>query len=308
MANKKKEENKDKTESTEKETIKVNTDKIKKEVLDYVNNNLKLELNTHIDQTIKNEFLEVLEKQHRKEIKAKNKKILVKNILILLLLVCIGILCYVFYTNGYFKKYMEEYINDNNKTVEKKDVTVTDTEPTLDELKAKYSSLLDNYVLFETSNYNEDFYNKKLTEQIKLYYVFNNLDFDKLEKEDDYYLIDEDIIKDKYNELFKDGYKANSFNYNNHNIKYFSKLKSFATDTIFEKDNSNIVREIIEITEDKNIVTITTIEGLVQDGVLYNPKTREVIDEEYTGNLLDYQDSLEKVTYAFDEEKLIEIR
>jgi len=53
--------------------------------------------------------------------------------------------------------------------------------------------------------------------------------------------------------------------------------------------------------------TITTIEGIINNQELYNPKTKELITDEYEGNYLDYIDSLEKVTYVFENNKLIRI-
>ena len=313
MANKKTGDNTKKTvkKTTTSETIEPKIDKetIKKEIIEYINIELKEELNTHIDQQMKKKFVEVLERQHRKEIKEKNKKLLGKNILILLLIISVGCLLYLMYDNGFFDKYL--HVNNSSETTKKEEKKEKPTvkEPTLDELKEKYSSLLNNYTLFDTSNYNEDFYNKNITDQLKLYFVFSSLNFKDLGTEDDYYLIDEDVIKNKYEELFNDSYKSTNFEYNTHRIRYFNKLKAYVSDNIFDKDtDNNIVREITNIKEDDGKVTITTIEGIVQDNILINPKTKELIDEEYNDNLLEYQDALETITYVFEDGKLVEIR
>ena len=288
----------------------VDADKIKEEIVDYINNDVKDELNTHINQQIKKEIIEILEKQHKKEIKEKNKKILRKNILIFLLLVSIGLLLFLLYDNGYFNRYLKN-INKEPETIKKEEKKETPTvkEPTLEELKTKYTPLLNKYILFDTSNYYEDFYNKNMTDQLKLYFVFSNLDFKDLETEDDYYLIDENVIKDKYNDYFDGDYKSTNFEYNTHRVRFFTRLNSYITDNIFEKDTSNkIVRVITDIKEDNDLVTITTIEGIVEENTLINPRTRELIDEEYNDNLQEYSDALEKVTYVFEHEKLKEIR
>ena len=288
-------------EKEKKEVIKINTDKVKKEVLDYLNKDYKEEINNTIITQVRKEFYDILEKQHKRELKQKNKKILFKNIIILILVVLLGLLVYFSYNKGAF----DEYITIGKKeTTEKKDTPKKDTKPvepktpTLDELKEQYSNLLDNYNL----------YYKSLTDEVKLAYVLDNLNFKDFDTEDDYYIIDEELIKNKYKELFNDNnYKASSFEYNGHKIKYLSKLKSYVTDSIFEKEESKLDVEIVDIKVDNNTISITTVEGLVIDNVLYDPNTNEVIDDEYNGNLLDYQNVLGTVTYVFNNGKLSSI-
>lgn len=299
-------------EKEQKEVIKVNTDKIKKEVLDFLNNDYKEEINDHITTQIRKEFYDMLEKQHKRELRNKNKTILFKNIIILILVVLLGAMIYFSYTKGVFDEYLNT--NHNKETTEKKETNKEEVKPeeppvpTLDELKEKYGNLIDKFYLNGDSIYLESFYNKNLSDEIKLVYTLDNIDFKDFETEDDYYIIDEELVKDKFKELFNNSlYKPTSFDYNGHKIKYLSKLKSYVSDSIFEKNNSNIVREVIDIKVDNNTISITTIEGLVVDNELYNPKTKEEIDDEFSGNLLDYQNSIETITYVFDNNKLSKI-
>ena len=299
-------------EKEKKEVIKVNTEKVKKEVLDFLNTDYKEEINTTITTLVRKEFYDILEKQHKRELRNKNKTILFKNIIILILVVLLGAMIYFSYTKGVF----DEYLNtDHSKkeTTEKKETKKEEKKeepvvPTLDELKEKYGNLLDTFYLNGNNIYLEEFYNKNISEEMKLAYALDNLDFSKFDTEDDYYIIDEELVKTKYKELFNNSlYKATSFDYNGHKIKYLSKLKSYVTDSIFEKETSNIIRDIIDVQVNNNTISITTIEGLLIDNVLYNPRTKEVTDEEFSGNLLDYQNSLETITYVFDNNKLTKI-
>ena len=293
-----------KKETTEKVEVKDDKKELKKELLDYINKDLKKDLDIYIESEVKKEFADILEKRHKKEIRSKVRKIVFRDIIIVLLLVVIGYLCFVIYEDKDIKGFLN--IKNNDQT-EKKKEKVEDLPPTLDELKDKYGSYIDNYFLPENSTYLEDLYNKNYNEQLKLSLVMNNIDFSDFDTEDDYYVIDEELLEKKYKEMFNEEFKPISFEYNGNKIRYFNRLSSFVTDSIFDKASSNIVREIIDIKDNKDTISITTVEGLVLDNVLYNPKTKEVITEEYNGNILDYQDSLETVTYVFKNNKLLRV-
>ena len=75
----------------------------KEEKLDV--NKLKQELSEYIDKKIKDQYAEEIEKSKRRVIKRKNKKILIRNIIILILIAIIIYLLYLLNTLDYFDKY-----------------------------------------------------------------------------------------------------------------------------------------------------------------------------------------------------------
>lgn len=264
----------------------------------------KKEINNYIDEQVKKYFSDEIEKANKKVIRYKNRKIFFRNIVIIILIVVIIYLLHILYSLNYF----DGFVKVSNNTIKENVKTKEEKELTLDELKEKYSNYLENIKISDSSSYLNSFYDKKLTDEVKLYLVLNNLDFDKFTKEDDYNIIDEDIVKKEYNKIFDSEYKGVSFNYNDVEVKYISKMKSYITNSILELSESNIKREITDIKVNKDEVIITTVEGIVKDNTLYDRDNNEIDSFNDESNLLDYEEELEKVEYVFINKKLKEIR
>jgi len=294
-----------KIESNEKESLEEDIKEVlKDDIHNYLDNHIKNNIKSYVDETIKKELVEQVEKANKKVIKEKNKKILFKNIIIVILLLIIIFLLYILYDNNYFARF---FVKDYNETVEKNEIIIDaleNREPTLEELKEKYGHLLKDIKISENCNYLEDLYQGNLTKEIKNYIAFNTLDFSKFEIEDDYNIIDENKVKEAYEKIWVDSFENNNFEYNSHKIRYFSKLKSYVTDEILTQEGTHITREIIDIKNDNNKVSIKTVEGIIIDGELKNVLSKEVI-EDYDGeSIIDYQDKLNTITYIFNNNKL----
>ena len=267
---------------------------------------LEKNLKKYVDDAISDE----MDKTSRKFLREKNRKIFYKNIVILILIAIIGLLVYLLYKEDYFDKYFcdkceEIVVVENNETVVNENETVK--EPTLDELIDKYSYLLDNININEESIYLKDYYDGKLTSELKNYLSLNNMNFKNFEIEEDYNLINESDIKTSYNKIFNSEYENTSFDYNGQKIRYFSKLASYVTDSILNKNESNIKREIINIDVKDNKVIIYTIEGLVKDNKLYSISNVEIGD--YKKNSLNYyKDKLNTLEYIFIDGLLDQIK
>ena len=293
---------------------------VKEEKVDL--DNIKNELKIYIDEEIKKEYQEEINKINNKLIREKNKKIIFRNMIILLLIAIIGFLLYLLYDNNYFSKILikdndikEENNNskktdentDNKKNTEdnKNNEEKQEIKPTLDELKDKYGKLIDNYYISDLSIYKDDYYNGNLTNEIKSYMTLNNIDFKNLEIDDNSNIISEAEFSEIYESLFDDKYVGINFDYNGNKIRYLSKISSYITEKELVKEN-HIVREISDIQIDDRKVMITCIEGKVINNNLYNILTDNEIDL-YNGNLLKYQDKLNKIIYIFENNKLINI-
>ena len=280
-----------------------NEKKVKTKTKEVVEINKK-EINNYIDSQVKKYFSEEIEKSHRKIINYKNRKIFFKNIIIILLLVVILYLLHILYTLHYFGGVIKT--TDNKvKVVEEQPIK---KELSLDELKEKYSKYLDVIKIDASSEYLDGFYDGNLTSELKLYLALNNIDFKKITLEKDYNIIDDGIIKNEYNKIFVDDYKPNSFNYNGVSVKYISKMKSYITNNVLEKIESNIKRDIIDIKVNEKEVTITTLEGIIKDGFLYNRDDEKISYYNDSISLSDYEEELEKVEYVFVDKKLKEIK
>ena len=275
---------------------------------------LKEELEKYIDDKINKTFISEIEKVNKKLLREKRRKIITRNIIIIILLLVIGFLIYLLYTNRYFDQYFNKDNNDisvKEKQEEQSDNTKKETvldkpkEPTLDELKNKYANLLDNYIIGEKSNYLSDYYNGNLSSDLKKYLTLNSIDFDTLKKDDGYQIIENDTFKLIYEKLFSDTYDKGNFSYDNNHIRYVSMMDAYITDALLKKNN-NIKREIINIKVDGDKIVISTIEGLVKDNKLYRITDNSEISE-YNDDLINYQDKLDKLTYTFQNKKLISL-
>lgn len=282
---------------------------IKNDLVKYIDSEVDKRIDSTFNQKIRKEFLEEIDNSNRRLIREKNKRNICKNIIIIILILIIFYLVYLLYKDNYFDKY---FIKEGNKVVEK-DKNKTneekiDKKETLEELKTKYSELLDNIVIYEESNYLEDYYNGNLTEDLKKYLALNLMNLDELEVEEDYNIIEDKTLEIAYKKIFEDNYSSSNFDYNGTKIRYLNKIDSYITDNILKRLENNIVREIVEINLNNNKVEITTIEGLLKENKLYNVLTKNEINEYNNDNIITYQDKLNKVTYVFENNKLKELR
>ncbi len=282
--------------------------------LDNIKEELKDELTNYVDMKIKKGFKEEIESINKKVIKDKNRTIFFKNILIIILLLIIAFLGYLLYRDNYFDRFfskneVEEKENNDkniskeeNKEIEKEEIKET----TKEELIKKYGYLLDNYNINLSSVYLKDYYNGELTAELLNYLTLNNMDLSKLEIEEDYNVIDNDILKREFNKLFDKDYKNISFDFNGNKIRFIDKINSYITTSILKKENNDIKKEIISIEEIDNKVIIKTIEGVIIDNKLYNI-SQEEIDNYNQDALINYQDKLNKLIYTFNNGVLINL-
>ena len=293
-----------KKEKVEKELEEINLDDIKKELYEYT------------DETVRKYYLQEIEKVNKIIIREKNKKILFRNFIITLLLLIIVFLIYLLNSVNYFNRFSnneyKEVQNIPEKQIEKEPdkeiIPAEKKEPTFDELKETYSYLLNNILINENSIYIKDYYSGNLSNELKNYLALNIVDIKKIDDMDEYNMFSDAILKASYEELFTDNYKSISFNYNGNQIRYINKLNSYITNEIIKKTDSNIKREIINIKVDNNKISITTVEGLIKDDKLYNVKDNKEISEYKKDNITNYQDKLNKLTYTFENEKLMSIK
>lgn len=274
-------------------------------------NKIKEELNNYVNERVRASLKEELDKSYNRLLREKNKKIFFKNVTILFLFILIGFMIYYLYQDNYFAKYVKVETSTTTTTKALKD----DTPPTnpdnnpesdqLKELKEEYSSLLDNYIITENSAYLKDFYQGKLTNELKNYLALNYLDFNNLKIENNTTIIESKVLNQAYNELFNDqNYQNTNFSYDNINLKYFKMLDSYLIENELIKNKSNIAREIIDIKKKDNTITITTIEGLIKNNKLYNILTNVEIKKYQNDSLINYQNKLNKVVYTFKDNKL----
>ena len=265
-------------------------------------NSIKEELKDYIILEIKKEYNEEIERISRRLIKEKNKSLIFKNIFIVFLIGIIGFMLYLMYSDGYFNRLFKENDSTVVNPVENNEEKKEDTKKmSLQELKNEYSYLLDNIYISEESEYLDNYYGGVLSNELKNYLALNLVDFTSLNKEDDYNIINADTLRIKYNKIFNDSYKSESFDYNGNKIRYINKIDSYISTSLLEKKDTNIKRDIIDIKLLDDKVIIETEESLVKDNVIYNILTGEKIE---INDLNDYQNRLTHMAYTFVNEDL----
>lgn len=265
---------------------------------------VKNELKDYVTLEIKKQYNDELDKVTRKLIKEKNKKIIFKNIFIVLLILIIIFLLYIMYNDGYFNRLFnkkEEIINpiDNKEENSEENSQKEEKKPTIEELKKEYSSLLENIYINEKSIYLRDYYEGKLYDEIKNYLALNLVDFRELNKEDDYNIISDDVLRIKYNKIFDDEYKSVNFNYNGNVIRYINVINSYVTTNLLEEEQTSIKRDITNIVVDGEKVIIETDEYLLKDSKKYNILTNNEITE--------LNDGIIHMLYTFNKGNLVSL-
>ena len=264
---------------------------------------IKNDLKDYVTLEIKKQYSEDFDKANRRLIKEKNKSLIWKNIIILFLICIIGFLLYLMYNDGYFKRLFnngeKEVTSNTNQKDDVEEKPKEEVKLTLDELKKEYGILLNDIYINEKSIYLKDFYQGKLYDELKNYLALNLVNFNDLNKEDDYNIIGNDTLRIKYNKIFDDEYKSINFDYNGNEVRYINVLNSYVTETLLEVSHSNIRRDITNILVDGDLVLIETDEYLIKDGKKYNILSNEEIT--------DTNNTIIRMIYTFKNNNLIKL-
>jgi len=274
-----------------KETI--NVEKIKNEIVEYAIENV----NSKIDDLVK--------KTDRRIISQKNRSIIKRNIIIIILICLSVFLTYLLYNDGYFDKYFNHNFNITEIiNVENKDEVDVEDNEKLDELIKKYSYLLNNIIISENSDYLEDYYNGKLSNELKLSIALTNLDSDKYIKDEDIYIINPNELNNEYSKLFLiDNYKNTSFYLNGIGVKYLKVSDIYFTNEIPNIKN-NIKREITNVEVNDDYIIISTIEGLIKNNNLLNIISKNIVKESIEDkSLKNFINELNVLKYTFEKEE-----
>ena len=255
-------------------TPEIDVNKIKADLIDYV----KSQVDVEVDNKIK--------EKEKKYIKSRNRKIVFLEILIFLLVaIIIGSLIFL-YNDHYFDKYRKNYTpeecqkeiakncnnqKDNNENIKDEDSKEEIEKPTLEELIAKYEGILDNIKITNKSNYLEDFYKERYTDELKLSMVTDLIDLKEV-IDDESIIIESEMISELSKTLFAKELNLVTYKYNNVELHYYKKLEKFVAADIAE-EGATIKRNIIEIEEKDNKVLITTEEYYEENGKEMNPLT-----------------------------------
>lgn len=255
----------------------------------------------------------------KKQLSSKKCASGIKSFIILCLLACIGYGIYYLYNDGYFdeKKNGKTECNcaetncnvkddDKTKTDDKKD-DVKKEEDSFEKLKEKYSYLLDNIMFDLNSNYTRDYYNGNLTNELKEYLAYKLIDKDNIMTDEDSSYFELSDLETAYTTLFNEKLTPSSFKYNNSLYSYLESKEMFVS-SIKSNEEKLITKEIIDVLVEGKNITITTVEGYLDNGKLYNILTNKKVSSYKNGDsLAKYKNKLNTIKYVFNDEHLVSI-
>lgn len=268
-------------------------DEIKDEVLSYAKERVDIE--------VQNSF----KKLEKKVVKAKNGKILRRDLLIILLICLSGFFGYKLYRTGYFNDYFylkEEIKDDNKDNVPSKNEGKEDQDIEPEKDLSFHSVALDNYYISSESDYLKDYYDGNLTDELLLVMTLNKLDENAIIKDEDSFIINSDDLNNVFIDLYEGiEYHDKSFSYNGIKLKYLSSQNLYISlEEIKLNDKSDMVRYIDSIEENDDKIVIKTTEAICKDGKVLNILTNKSVGE-YKDNesIKKYADKLNKLEYIF---------
>lgn len=279
-------------------------DEIVKEVVNDVKKSFDSNYKQEIKENIKNDIIDDIENSIKRDQAKLNRrksfKIFRLNVYIILLIICSLLLVYRLYEKGNFElKIVEKNTTTTTKLVESGISTVHD----LAYYKEKYGYLMNEVKITNYELLKGDYLVKSISIADKLAMTYSTLSKSDMVEEGIITKIDENVLKTKYDYLFNDGMFINTnFMVDGLNFAYSESTNSYLAIGNVQKDDTYLVDNIYEITEDGSTITISAYVGLVKDNKLYNINNLETVVKELNGSndISDVVSNLSKVAYTFE--------
>ena len=272
-------------------------------------NDYKGEIDKYIKERVEVESASNIVKVYKKQLRDKSIVSLIKSIIIILLLCIMAYGMINLYKDGYFDKGRNNnpVINNDINTEEKNNDAKKEDTVDIEELKEKYANLLDNIRIDNKCDYLKDYYDGKLSNELKEYIAFKSIDKEKIESDDDSSYFEGSIMQDMVKTIFNETIKLSTFKYNGITYKYIESKDMFIS-TGLVADGYSVVRDIIDIKENGKQIEIESVEGYVNNNKLYNVLTnKEVSEYKVNSNLQNYKNKLNTLKYTFENGYLISV-
>lgn len=297
-----------KQEKIEEDLKELNIDKelivkeIKKELIE--------DIDDEITKRVEYETRNKLEKMEKKIYKYKNGSIIRRNVIILILLAVIALETKVLYDNNLLSvKSNKKQSEVNNELKVNNENNNKEEEKNSEWYIKKYSYLLDNiktnisgedkYYLYK-DNYTEE----SISNRVRLNMSYQLLKKENIKNENSVINVKENDIKNAYKKIFGslDNYKAENFNNSCVQFIYNDNSKNYmAIDTSCDVNNEELIEQVKNIYEEDNKIIIETIVGIkVKDSNNLINIDGNVITDNYSGNINEYEESLNKYKYIFE--------
>ncbi len=291
--------------------LNVDKEKIVKEIKKQILDDLDIEISKRIEYETKNK----LDKMEKRIYKYKNSSIIKRNIIIIILLLVIIVETKILYDNDLLIIQSKKQDEVNNKLEVDNKENENKEKDKIEEIKdtkwyiENYSYLLDNiktnlsnedkYYLYK-QNYNEE----AIKNTVRLNMAYQILSDKEKLVQNSVINIKETDLQSAYKRVFGSLDKYTAENFNNDCVQFIYNQESRAYMAIDVSCNKNIyekIENIKNIYEEENKIIIETIVGIhnKENNSLNNIEFQTITDN-YSGNLDEYEERLNKYKYIFE--------
>lgn len=274
---------------------------IKKELIE--------DLDDEVTKRVEYETKNKLEKMEKRIYKYKSTSIIRRDVIILIFLAVIVLETKVLYDNNLLAVKSNKKQNEVNNELKVDNKNEEKEEKNTEWYIKNYSYLLDNiktsisgedkYYLYK-DNYSEN----NISNTVRLNMSYQLLSKDDINIENSVINVKENDLKDAYKKIFGslDNYKAENFSNSCIQFIYNKDSKNYmAIDTTCVSSNEELIEQIKNIYEEDNKIIIETIVGIkIQENNSLINVDGNVITDNYSGNINEYEESLNKYKYIFE--------
>lgn len=284
-------------------------------------------LNDNLDEKIAISINKKMREEEKRFIGNKNRKIIVRDFIIIILLAVIGFLAYCLYDLDFYniktivtnKEIIDNAIADKNASGEEKnevdDNPSKGNENKVEEVKTSeyyiknYGYLLENLQITGTNElyfYQNAITKDEISNNVKQQVAYKNLDADKKKTDNATITFKAKDLLESCKKVFGEEITINDgiFDYDNSKFLYYENTYlGLALNN--EQVNSNIIYKIEKAYENNNELIFEVVAAKKQDTKLMNIVSEQPVIEVYNGeDILTYKDSLShyKFTYSKDED------
>lgn len=275
----------------------------------------------NLDEQIKISIGRKLKDEEKKIIGNRTRKIIVRDIIIVLLIALIGYLAYCLYDLDFHniktivtnKEKIVTAIEDKDNKVETINTVTEDNTKKEEKIEKEKSSkyyvenygyLMDNLQITGNNEfylYQNTISREQIPNKVKLQISYKNLDNNKKIYEDGVVTFQAEDLLERCKEIFGKDISMNHeiFDYNNnkflyHNDNYIVFLENK------EQSKSNVIYKIENAYEKDNKLMFEVIAAKKQENKLMNILTEQIITETYNGeDILAYKDSLSRYKFIY---------
>ncbi len=258
---------------------------------------IKQELTDEIKEDVKKRIVKEEALLSRK----KSLKIFRMSLYIIVLLAAVGYGVYRLYKTDNIDVLDYRYTNPTTEASEV--VTTVATTKTVDELKDKYSVLVNKLYIDDVNVLlgNKTVAELNPSERLTIaYYSLTNTD---ITRDGKVYTVAANKLEEAFKNIFGNNalYTNTDFTANGVKYAYLSSQDTFFGISDKAETERTMQSEILDIVEGNGIVKITMVVGYVKDNNLYalNDLNNPIVTN-YASSVLDYKDSLTKVEYTFN--------